>query len=171
MQSLTHRLQVSVDNILPAFNSEAETEPAGYILPIRRRQPESRSSWSSQLWFPRPRHLLLSPGDSPIGYRLSTESIPWVAPDEIEYEHEAAPFANRIKLPSLRTPRMDLFQKKSTADPLPALSSAAETAPELIRPAVCVQTRENRLHVFCRTSSNLADYLELSPPSRILASI
>ncbi len=161
VQSLTHRLQVSVDNILPAFNNEAETEPAGYILPIRRRQPESRLSWSSQLWFPRPRHLLLSPGDSPIGYRLSTESIPWVAPDEIEYEHEAAPFANRIKLPSLRTPRMDLFHKNSTADPLPALSSAAETAPELIRPAVCVQSRENRLHVFLPYVSNLADYLDL----------
>ena len=161
IQSLTRRLQVSIENILPAFNSAAETEPAGYILPIRRRQPEGRLSWSSQLWFPRPERLLLSPGDSPIGYRISTGSIPWVAPDEIEYEHEAAPFADRIKLPSGPMRRMDLFQKNPVADPLPALSSSAETAPELIRPALCVQPRENRLHVFLPYASNLADYLDL----------
>jgi uncharacterized protein (DUF2126 family) len=51
-------------------------------------------SWSSQLWFPRPERLLLSPGDSPIGYRIATEAMPWVAPDELEYEFEAAPFAD-----------------------------------------------------------------------------
>jgi uncharacterized protein (DUF2126 family)/transglutaminase-like putative cysteine protease len=164
MEALTHRLQVSTENILPAFNSEAETEPAGYILPLRRRQPQGRLSWSSQLWFPRPERLLLSPGDSPIGYRISTESIPWVAPDEIEYEHEAAPFADRIKLPSRPTRRMDLFQINPAADPLTPLSGAAETAPVLIRPALCVQTRENRLHVFLPYPSNLADYLDLLAP-------
>ena len=161
MEALTRRLQVSIENILPAFNSEAGTEPAGYILPIRRRQPEGRLIWSSQLWFPRPQRLLLSPGDSPIGYRISTESMPWVAPDEIAYEHEAAPFADRIKLPSRTTRRMDLFQKNPAADPLPALSSTAETAPELIRPALCVQAREARLHVFLPYASKLADYLDL----------
>ena len=56
--------------------------------------------WSSQLWFPRPERLLLSPGDSPIGYRIPTEAMPWVAPDELEYEFEAAPFADRVKLPA-----------------------------------------------------------------------
>jgi uncharacterized protein (DUF2126 family) len=76
------------------------TEPAGYILPIRRRQPEGQLRWSSQLWFPRPERLLLSAGDSPIGFRIPTESMPWVAPDEIEYEFDAAPFADRVKLPA-----------------------------------------------------------------------
>jgi hypothetical protein len=56
---------------------------------------------------------------------------------------------------------MDLFEKKPTADPLPALSSTAETAPELIRPSLCVQAREGRLHVFLPYASKLADYLDL----------
>jgi uncharacterized protein (DUF2126 family) len=56
---------------------------------------------------------------------------------------------------------MDLFQKNPVADPLPPLSRIAETAPELIRPALCVQAREGRLHVFLPYASNLADYLEL----------
>jgi uncharacterized protein (DUF2126 family)/transglutaminase-like putative cysteine protease len=162
IEALSRRLQVSVENVLPAYNREAElTDPTGYILPIRRRQPEGRLCWSSQLWFPRPERLSLSPGDSPIGYRVATEAIPWVAPDELEYEYEAAPFEARITLPSRPSRRMDLFQKNPVADPLPALSSTAETAPELIRPALCVQAREGRLHVFLPYASQLADYLDL----------
>jgi uncharacterized protein (DUF2126 family) len=166
IEALTRRLQVSVENILPAYNDDAESsEPAGYILPIRRRQPEGRLCWSSQLWFARPERLLLSPGDSPIGYRIPTESMPWVTPDELKYEYEAAPFGAQfeaqIKLPSSPIRRIDLFEKNPEPDPLPALSSTAETAPELIRPALCVQAREGRLHVFLPYASKLADYLDL----------
>ena len=161
MEALTRRLQVSSENILPAYNPESDsTDPAGYILPIRRRQPAGRLSWSSQLWFPRPEHLLLTPGDSPIGYRIPTESLPWVAPDELVHEFDKAPFADQVKLPS-RQSRMDLFQKVPAADALPARSSKSETAPELIRPALCVQAREGRLHVFLPYASKLADYLDL----------
>ena len=162
MEALTRRLQVSVENVLPAYNPETDsTEPAGYILPIRRRQAAGQLCWSGQLWFPRPKPLLLTPGDSPIGYRIPTEAMPWVAPDEIAYEYEAAPFTNQVKLPSRPARRMDLFEKKPEADPLPALSSAAETATELIRPSLCVQAREGRLHVFLPYASQLADYLDL----------
>jgi uncharacterized protein (DUF2126 family) len=161
-EALTRRLQVSFENVLPAYNSEGKsTEPAGYILPIRRRQPAGLLSWSSQLWFPRPERLLLTPGDSPIGYRIPTAAMPWVAPDELEYEFEAAPFADRAKLPSSPARRMDLFERRPVADPLPALSSTAETALELIRPSLCVQAREGRLHVFLPYASRLADYLDL----------
>jgi uncharacterized protein (DUF2126 family)/transglutaminase-like putative cysteine protease len=161
-EALTCRLQVSSENVLPAYNAEGEsTEPTGYILPIRRRQPAGLLSWSSQLWFPRPERLLLTSGDSPTGYRIPTESMPWVAPDEIEYELEAGPFADRVKLPSGATRRMDFFEKRPMPDPLPALSSTAETALELIRPSLCVQAREGRLHVFLPYASELADYLDL----------
>ena len=62
-EELTRRLEVSSENVLPAYNPEGEsTEPAGYILPIRRRQPAGLLSWSSQLWFPRPERLLLTRG-------------------------------------------------------------------------------------------------------------
>ena len=110
---------------------------------------------------PAPRSSGTFAGDSPIGYRIPTESMPWVAPDEIEYEHEAAPFADRVKLPSRPARRMDLFDKNPEPDPLPALSSTAETATELIRPSLCVQARDGRLHVFLPYASKLADYLDL----------
>jgi uncharacterized protein (DUF2126 family) len=165
-EALTRRLQVSSENVLPAFNDEdGAVEPVGYILPLRRRQRDGRLFWSSQLWFDRPERLLLSPGDSPIGYRIPTESMPWVAPDELAYECENLTINGqleaRIKLPPRPLRRMDLFQRNPVADPLPALSSTAETATELIRPALCVQARENRLHIFLPYASKLADYLDL----------
>src|SRR5271170_1288337 len=163
MKALTRRLEVSSENILPAYNSDdgESQEPVGFILPLRRRQPGGQLRWSSQLWFPRPKPLLLSPGDSPIGYRIPTEAMPWVAPDDLEYECEAAPFGDYVKLPSGTTRRLEMFEVEPIADPLPALSSTAETATELIRPSLCVQAREGRLHVFLPYASKLADYLDL----------
>jgi uncharacterized protein (DUF2126 family) len=162
MEALARRLEVSAENLMPAYNAEAEsTEPAGYILPLRRRQPSGKLCWSSQLWFPRPERLLLSPGDSPLGYRIPTESMRWVAPDELKYDFEAAPFGNRVKLPSSPTRRMDLFERTPPPDPLPARSITSETATELIRPSLCLQAREGRLHVFLPYAPQLADYLDL----------
>jgi uncharacterized protein (DUF2126 family) len=162
MQALTRRLQVTAENALPAFDPGSEsTEPAGYILPIRRRQPDGLLRWSSQLWFPRAERILLSPGDSPIGYRVPTEGIPWVAPDELKYEFDDAPYADRVKLPESVTHRMDLFAIDPAADMLPAILRASHEVPELIRPSLCVQAREGRLHVLLPYAPVLADYLDL----------
>ena len=118
MRALTRRLQVSAENVLPAFEQEATaTEPAGYILPIRRRQPHGILHWSSQWWFPSLERIVLSQGDSPIGYRIPTEAIPWIAPDELEYELDEAPFADRVKLPPDKPRRMELFETEPEGRP------------------------------------------------------
>jgi uncharacterized protein (DUF2126 family)/transglutaminase-like putative cysteine protease len=162
VETLTRRLQVSAENLLPAFDPDSEaTEPVGYILPLRRRQPKGQLRWSSQLWFPWPERLVLSVGDSPIGFRIPTESMPWVAPDQIEYEFDAAPFEKWVKLPASPARRMELFAVIPAPDPLPAVLRAPDAARELIRPSLCVQAREGRLHVFLPYAPKLADYLEL----------
>ena len=161
-EALGRRLQVSSGNILPAFNPEDITsEPAGYILPLRRRQKDSGELfWSTQLWFSCPgRLLLLSPGDSPIGYRIPTESMPWVAPDDVNYAYEAS--ADLAELPQRQIHRTDLFDQEPASDALLPLSSSPEHAPELIRPALCIEAREGRLHVFLPYTRVLADYLDL----------
>ena len=162
MRALTRRLQVTAANILPAFEKDAPaTEPAGYILPIRRRQPQGVLRWSSQWWFEPIECIVLSPGDSPIGYRIPTEAIPWIAPDELEYAFDSAPFADRIKLPLEKLQRMDLFDADPEVDPLPAIVRNNDNAHELIRPALCLQIREGRLHVSLPYAPILADYLDL----------
>ena len=88
LQALARRLAASPDNILPAFNPGDDTAaiPAGYILPLRRRQPGGTLAWSSQPWFARPERLILSPGDSPVGYRIPVDAMPWVVPDTLLYQ-------------------------------------------------------------------------------------
>lgn len=160
--ALTRRLQVSRENLLPAYDPGSDSaEPAGYILPIRRRQPEGKLAWSSQLWFPRPDRLVLMPGDGPIGFRIPSDVMPWVAPDPVVYESDAAPFENKAMLPPSPPRHPELFAVEPPTDPLPPLSSTAESAPVLIRTALCVQAREGRLFVFLPFSSELADYLDV----------
>jgi uncharacterized protein (DUF2126 family)/transglutaminase-like putative cysteine protease len=162
MRALTRRLQVTAENILPAFEQDAPTtEPAGYILPIRRRQPHGVLRWSSQWWFPSEGSIVLSPGDSPIGYRIPTEAIPWIAPDELEYAFDDGPFADRVKLPSGKPQRMELFDSEPGADPLPPVLRSLDSVHELIRPSLCMQVRDGRLHVSLPYAPVLADYLDL----------
>jgi uncharacterized protein (DUF2126 family) len=84
--------------------------------------------------------------------------MPFVAPDELVYEKDEE---GRVKLPAGPARRPGLFTEEPKPDPLPPLSSTAETATELIRPSLCVQEREGRLHVFLPYVSVVADYLDL----------
>ena len=162
MRALARRLQVTDKNVLAACNpASAFDQLAGYILPIRRRQWDGAPRWSSQLWFPRPERVILLPGESPIGYRIPAEVMPWVAPDDLNREMEAPPFADRAKLPSLLARRMELFAVEPEPDPLPPMLRDADAAPELIRPSLCVEQRQGRMHVFMPYIRELADYLDL----------
>ena len=179
LQALARRLGVSASNILPAFNPQDDPAepavPAGYVLPLRRRQPAGQLAWSSQLWFARPDRLVLSPGDSPIGYRIPVEPMPWVAPDNLVYEYEDGEheqahvgelvpkkvIPERIKLPSRPARRPNLFSIEPAPDPLPPIPENAPAAALLIRPSLCVETREGRLHVFLPFIPVLADFLDL----------
>ena len=164
LEALSRRLQVTKESILAAFEPGDETgeaKPTGYILPLRRRQPGGHLAWSSQLWFERPERLTLSPGDSPIGYRITADTVPFVAPDELTYETEGEDDDALATLPAWPSRRPELFGVAAEADPLPPLSSTAETATELIRPALCVQAVQGRLHVFLPYTPVVADYLDL----------
>ncbi len=136
-------------------------EPVGYVLPLRRRQLKWRTYWSSQHWFTRPERLLLVNGDSPVGYRLPLDSLPWVEPDEIEYDHEPDPFAAREKLPAQPARKPELFDKTPKEDPQPAEPQRGKSAGETIRPALSIEVRQGRLHVFLPYAPKLADYLDL----------
>jgi uncharacterized protein (DUF2126 family)/transglutaminase-like putative cysteine protease len=168
MTALTRRLGVQAKDIVPGYDSADTVEPAGYVLPLRRRQPNGALAWSSQLWFERPERLLLSYGDSPIGYRIPVDAMPFVAPDELAYDwlegvtpEDDQPLTEKVKLPTHPARMPERFGQEPERDPLPPLSSTAETATELIRPSLCVQARDGRLHVFVPYVAVLADYLDL----------
>ena len=77
----------------------------GYVLPIRREHDPATTPalggarWISGPWFFRDERMYLIPGDSPMGYRLPLDSLPWVTKGEFPYLHPHDPFAERSALP------------------------------------------------------------------------
>lgn len=74
----------------------------GYVLPIKKAEgPElAGARWVSGPWFFRDERMYLFPGDSPMGYRLPLDSLPWVKASEYPYHIEHDPFAPREGLPA-----------------------------------------------------------------------
>jgi uncharacterized protein (DUF2126 family) len=130
----------------------------GHTLPIR---PIGAGRWESGPWFLRREQLFLMPGDSPMGYRLPVDSLPWVAPMDYPYVIPPDPFAERQPLP--RRTEARVVRQSPGEGPKPAgkppekLESAAQT----VRTALCAEPRDGILHVFLPPVAQLEDYLEL----------
>jgi uncharacterized protein (DUF2126 family)/transglutaminase-like putative cysteine protease len=72
----------------------------GYALPLARERdtpgttpPLGGPRWVTGPWFFRDERMYLMPGDSPMGYRLPLDSLPWVASADYPWQHEHDPFA------------------------------------------------------------------------------
>ncbi len=78
----------------------------GYVLPLKPRPvipgstaPLAGPAWTTGPWFFRDERMYLMPGDSPMGYRLPLDSVPWVSKTDFPYMIEADPFADKTALP------------------------------------------------------------------------
>ncbi|MDB5898388.1 MAG: hypothetical protein JWP41_1990 [Ramlibacter sp.] len=76
----------------------------GYALPIEPRDPEapvlSGPGWKTGPWFLRDDRMYLIPGDSPMGYRLPLDSLPWVSKADYPYLVEQDPMSPTAPLPA-----------------------------------------------------------------------
>ena len=61
----------------------------GYVFPIARTADGRR--WETGPWFLRRERCYLIPGDSPLGFRLPLDSMPWAAPADYPYTHSPDP--------------------------------------------------------------------------------
>jgi len=82
----------------------------GYVLPLQAHaasssQPKgvrtgvATTQWCTGPWFLRDERMYLIPGDSPMGYRLPLDSLPWVTASDYPYHIEQDPSAPRDALP------------------------------------------------------------------------
>jgi uncharacterized protein (DUF2126 family)/transglutaminase-like putative cysteine protease len=173
----------------------------GYALPLRRDHfADGTGAWVSGDWFYRPERMYLVPGDSPMGYRLPLDSLPWVVKSDYPFVHEMDPFAPREGLP----PRSDLLEQRfvpggqsprnpqgfveqwpgqagtpgtgklgprkplapgETREPHEPhegiVPEHGESAPWIVRTALCVEVRNGTMRVFMPPQRYLEDYLEL----------
>ncbi|MBX3453809.1 transglutaminase family protein [Ferrovibrio sp.] len=156
----------------------------GYALPLFRERsglaggPPPR--WRSGAWFLRPQTMFLLPGDSPMGYRLPLDSLPWSEPGDMLQIAEPDTMERRPPLPPPLPPmaqfretdrqtqeRMQAWAKGKAYRPagLPTISGsvpAAQTSAEgIVRTAICVEPRGGLLHVFMPPAELAEDYLDL----------
>ncbi|CAH0445622.1 hypothetical protein LMG10661_01826 [Ralstonia syzygii subsp. syzygii] len=169
------RLPVNVDPFDSRLDDELERArlrrvfdaglPAvtGYVLPLAREHdlPVSGPRWVTGQWCFRDARMVLIPGDSPMGYRLPLDSLPWVSAEDYPRQHPHDPFGPPAPLRSAATLRMqyqgDAGQREAVAPTAAAGTAAAhaagpqaadrmpapgESASWVHRTALCVEVRD-----------------------------
>jgi uncharacterized protein (DUF2126 family)/transglutaminase-like putative cysteine protease len=149
---LENRLEDPIDRArLARVFGAGLTTPAGYVLPLRPRpRDDARIAWESGAWSLRGDRLFLIPGDSPMGYRLPLDALPWEPQDRRDQIHERDPLERR---PPLGVP---------VREQLPTQRSERVAVPStVVRTALCVEPRDGVLHVFMPPLGELEAYLAL----------
>ena len=127
----------------------------GYALPLRRAFGPG-SAWETGRWLVRGETLYLLPGDSPMGYRLPLDSLPWEDPAARQFLGERDPFADRPQLESngRREPAGGQHRHR------PAHAGRSPDS-SVVRTALCIEPRGGTLHVFLLPARLAEDYLDL----------
>jgi uncharacterized protein (DUF2126 family) len=149
------------------------SQVVGHILPVARDPRTER--WRSGQWFLRGTRCYLIPGDSPMGYRLPLDSLPWTRAADYPFIFPPDPTQ---PLPPLAPPGQMRFQlvagKPADRTALGLDSGGAaqlahseripgkhESAAWISRTAICAEARNGVLYIFMPPTAALEDYLEL----------
>ena len=151
-------------------------EVVGYAVPLQRRMTAQGLRWTSGPWFLRDETLYLLPGDSPMGYRLPLDSIPWVKESEYPWHIPQDPTRAVSEFPKVSgstlayqrreldkvTSRLDREgEKSSTQKPWERKPAEQESASWITRSALCIEPRDGRLHIFLPPVDETEDFLDL----------
>ncbi len=127
---------------------------AGYVLPLSHD-----GQWVSTPWFLREERCFLLPGDSPIGFRLPLDSLPWALPEDAGRRVAVDPFAPRVPLRQVGSLPPDSTASASKTEV--AAPKKGESARGISRSALCIEPREGILRVFMPPIEDLDAYIEL----------
>ena len=111
--------------------------PVGYVLPLH--WSHRRQRWISNRWQFASSHLILNPGDSPVGLRLPLGSLPRPAQSDDEICPQRSGFEADAPLP----PRAKIGIARKADD-----SSFRDDPNGLITTALCAESRQGVLHLF-----------------------
>jgi uncharacterized protein (DUF2126 family)/transglutaminase-like putative cysteine protease len=142
----------------------------GFALPLRRAGYGAERYWESGPWFLRPETMFLIPGDSPMGYRLPLDSLPWVSEGDYPYIFDQDSFAPRPPLPWRQATRAARPRDQRNApefrqqrrEQLAALPPQGQSDPSAVRTALCTEIRDGLLHIFMPPTETIEDYLDLA---------
>ena len=169
------------ERLARVFERGLETA-VGTVLPIQREH-NGRGRWRSGPWFLRSERCYLIPGDSPIGYRLPLDSLPWAAPADAGFVAEPDPMVFHPDLPPLdafrRAPVLRRQERSRLADAggdgearreawrralapdLGPRPGTGHSAANVVRTAIAFEPRDGHLFVFMPPTERTEDYLDL----------
>ena len=156
--------------------SQGIDEVVGYALPLERRETSQGLRWTSGPWFLRDERLYLLPGDSPMGYRLPLDSLPFVSKED--YPWHVPPDPTRDIPKFLQAPGSVLaMQRRELEETTSRLGLGAGESPEerpwerkpkdqesagwITRSAMCIEPRDGILHIFLPPVDETEDFLDL----------
>ncbi|MDI9232515.1 DUF2126 domain-containing protein [Limnohabitans lacus] len=171
-------------NRLRRVFSQGLEQEVGYVLPLQPLDTGNPaiSSWETGRWFLREERMYLMPGDSPMGWRLPLDSLPWSAPTDRLHMIEQDPFSPHLTARTALPAAPITLQTRHSSQAVPAQAAKRfESDPSVVRTALCVEVRDpNRangpkveadalkkgeksgvLYVFMPPLARLEDYLAL----------
>ena len=134
-------------------------KPVGFVLPLKaaaRAKASSPTKWQSSPWPLRRGNVFLIEGDSAMGYRLPLASLPEVLPEDEEPHIPMDPFERRDALGKRRPSKAAAAAKHGMPRKL-----APGASREVVKRALCVEVRRQRLYVFLPPLELLEDFLTL----------
>ena len=158
------RLPINVDPFDSRLADEAERarlrrvftqgldKVVGWLLPLRSTselahapdrpaQPAGaeRPRWLTSRWWFRDNRLVLVPGDSPMGFRLPLNSLPWVADEDLPKAFPKDPYADDADNDALAAAEDEPSGAHDPEDREPRRHESARWVP---RTALCVEVRD-----------------------------
>jgi len=169
------RLPVNVDPFDARLDDEMERDRlrrvfsaglnavVGHALPLARGVD---GTWRTGPWHLRGERMYLLPGDSPMGYRLPLDALPWVSEVDYPYLRDHDPFEQRPPLPRSGSPLTEPRVLASHGGPdrgrrASDIPARFQSATSVVRSALCVEVRNGVLYVFLPPVPDAADFLEL----------
>ena len=171
MEAIAERLRLRKDYVkaardpMAAESSAARGDAAvgegtpptrGFVLPLRRW--EERDCWASAPWSGLGDPIILTPGDSPMGYRLPLSHLPAESPFGYSFSSRHIPFDSPPDLPAPHH-RDHVFTGEDFDKLLARDGIAAESLS--LHTALCVEEREGALYVFLPPQNRIETWLEL----------
>jgi uncharacterized protein (DUF2126 family) len=143
------------------------SDPVGFVLPLS--WDDSTQAWKSNLWDLRRERLILLPGDSPLGLRLPLDDLPWHKDNNviIERDHfdERGALATHEQLyrhqDNASTHKISSQLIQQTSSNMPEDETIETQKTPIIRTALCIESRDGRVHVFMPPMETLDSYLLL----------
>lgn len=173
--------------------SQGLSKPAAFVVPIQPAQADASSGrvteWFSEIWRTRRKNLFLVPGDSPAGFRLPIQSLPFVPATDFPHVMDVDPFAPRSPLPTGPVIRRQTAARKAAPDTMPTAYEGVGDLPPMehrgpskhdlptrrrvrktppppqegrtVRTAMVVEPRGDHLHVFLPPTGSAEAFVDL----------